>query len=269
MAITVEVDAGVAVATIDHPPANLLDGEFFIAVLDLLGRLEDDPDVRVVVFRSADPDFFMMHGDVNLVMTVEVPAPEPGEPNISGATFARLHTGRLVTIGLIDGIARGGGCEVLTAMDIRFGSERALVGQPEVVFGIIAGAGGATRWPEIVGRGRGRALDVLLSARDVAADELYAMGWLDRLVPSAELEPTGLAVARRIAAMPPAAIAATKRVVDAPRTQALAVEGHEVGRLLATGVHRDRMQRFLDAGGQTREHEIGRMQSIIDTVLEG
>lgn len=267
MAITLEIDAGVAVATIDHPPANLLDGDFFLAVLDLLGRLENDPDVRVVVFRSADPDFFMMHGDVNLVMTVDVPAPEPGEPNISGATFARLHTGRLVTIGLIDGIARGGGCEVLTAMDMRFGSERALVGQPEVVFGIIAGAGGTARWPEIVGRGR--ALDVLLSARDVAADELYAMGWLDRLVPSAELEQTGLALARRIAAMPPDAVAATKRVVDAPRAQALAVEGDEVGRLLATGVHRDRMRRFLQAGGQTREHEIDRMQSIIDAVLEG
>lgn len=265
-AITLAIDAGVAVATIDHPPANLLDGEFFLAVLDLLGRLEDDPDVRVVVFRSADPDFFMMHGDVNLVMSVDVPQPEPGEPNISGATFARLHTSRLVTIGLIDGIARGGGCEVLTAMDMRFGSERALVGQPEVVFGIIAGAGGTARWPEIAGRGR--ALDILLTARDVAADELYAWGWLDRLVPSTELEQIGLTAARRIAAMPPEAIAATKRVVDAPRAQALAIEGEEVGRLLGTGVHRDRMRRFLEAGGQTREQEINNMQAIIDAVLE-
>lgn len=265
MAITHTIDGGVAVATIDHPPSNLLDGTFFLAMIDLLARLEDDPDVRVVVFRSADPDFFMMHGDVNLVMSVDVPPPEPGQPNISGATFARLHQSRLVTIGLIDGIARGGGCEVLTAMDMRFGSERALVGQPEVVFGIIAGAGGASRWPQIVGRGR--ALDVLLTSRDVAADELYAMGWLDRLVPSAELEEIGMAAAQRIAAMPSDAIAATKRVVDAPPDQALVVEGVEVGHLLATGVHRERMQRFLDAGGQTREAETTRMQAVIDEVL--
>jgi enoyl-CoA hydratase/carnithine racemase len=266
MALTLEIAGGVAVATVDHPPSNLLDGAFFVAVLDLLGQLEEDPDVRVVIFRSADPDFFVMHGDVNLVRDVEVPAPEPGQPNIAAATFARLHTGRLVTIGLLDGIARGGGCEVLSAMDMRFGSERALVGQPEIVFGIIPGAGGAARWPEIAGRGR--ALDVLLSARDVAADELYAMGWLDRLVPSQELEATGLAVARRIALMPPDAVAATKRVVDAPRDRAPAVESAEVAHLLATGIHRDRMTRFLEAGGQTREQEIARMQSILDVVLE-
>ena len=149
---------------------------------------------------------------------------------------------------------------------MRFGSERTLVGQPEIVFGIIPGAGGTARWPEIAGRGR--ALDVLLSARDVAADELYAMGWLDRLVPSHELEATGLAVARRIAAMPPDAVAATKRVVDAPRDQAQAVESAEVTNLLASGIHRDRMTRFLGAGGQTREQEIARMQSILDVVLE-
>ena len=266
MALTLDIADGVAVATVDHPPANLIDGAFFLAVLSLLDQLEGDPDVRVVVIRSADPDFFVMHGDVTLVREVDVPPPEPGEANIAAATFARLHTGRLVTIGLLDGIARGGGCEVLSAMDMRFGSERALVGQPEIVFGIIPGAGGAARWPEIAGRGR--ALDVLLTARDVGADELYAMGWLDRLVPSQELEATALAAARRIASMPPDAVVAIKRVVDTPRDRALAVESAEVARLLATGIHRDRMARFLDAGGQTREAEIARLQSILDTVLE-
>jgi enoyl-CoA hydratase/carnithine racemase len=159
----------------------------------------------------------------------------------------------------------GGGCELLCGVDMRFGSERAVVSQPEVALGIIAGAGGTVHWPAAVGRGR--ALDILLTGRDVEAQELYDIGWLDRLVSSAELEAVGLSVARRIAAMPTEAVTAIKRVVDAPR-DALVVESNAVARLLATGDHRDRMERFLAAGGQTRTAETGPMTSIIDAILD-
>lgn len=265
-ALSYEVDDGVAVATIDHPPSNLLDGPFFIALLDLLAALEADISVRVLVLRSADPDFFLMHGDVAMLKDLAPPYTEAAEPNVAAATFDRLRTGRLVTIGLLDGFARGGGCEVLCGVDVRFGSERAVVGQPEVALGILPGAGGTARWPAAVGRGR--ALDILLTGRDVEAQELYEIGWLDRLVPSAELEAVGLSVARRVAAMPTEAVTAIKQVVDAPRDDALVVESNAVARLLATGDHRDRMERFLAAGGQTREAETTRMTSIIDAVLE-
>ncbi len=266
MAITFDLDAGVAWATIDHPPSNLVDGEFFVALLDALATLEADPDVRVLVLRSADPDFFLMHGDVDMLREIAPPYVPPSEPNIAAATFTRLRTGRLVTIGLLNGIARGGGCELLCGLDLRFGSERSLVGQPEVALGILAGAGGTVRWPAAVGRGR--ALDILLTGRDVDADELLAIGWLDRLVPSADLDATGLEVARHIAAMPPEAVAAVKRIVDAPQDQALLAESDEIARLLASGGHRDRMTRFLAAGGQTREAETTRFQSILQSVLE-
>ena len=264
-AIHYEVEAGVAVATIDHPPSNLVDGTLFLRLLDVLAALETDPNVRVLVLKSADPEFFVMHGDVDMLRELVPPYTEATEPNIAAATFTRLRTGRLVTVGLLDGHARGGGCELLCGVDLRFGSERAVVGQPEVALGILAGAGGTVRWPQMVGRGR--ALDILLTGRDVAADELHAIGWLDRLVPSGELEATGLAAARRIAAMPPDAVAAVKRVVDAPADDALRIESDAVARLLATGSHRDRMTRFLAAGGQNREAEITRMQTILDDVL--
>ncbi len=266
MTLRCEIDAGVAVATIDHPPSNLVDGPFFIALLDLLAALEADDAVRVLVLRSADPDFFLMHGDVDMLKDLAPPYAEVAEPNIAAATFGRLKTGRLVTIGLLDGFARGGGCELLCGVDLRFGSERAIVGQPEVALGIIAGAGGTTSWPAVVGRGR--ALDILLTGRDVAAEELFAIGWLDRLVPSADLDPTGLDVARWIAAMPTEAVAAIKRVVDAPPDQALVVESNAVAQLLATGGHRGRMLRFLAAGGQTREAETTHMAEVLDAVIE-
>lgn len=267
MVIDVERDGGVAIATIDHPPANLIDGPFFMALLDILRELQADDDVRVLILRSADPDFFMMHGDVELLRHTAPPFEHSTEPNIAAVTFDGLRTGRLVTIGLLDGIARGGGCEVLCGTDLRFGSERALIGQPEVALGIIPGAGGTAKMREAIGRGR--TLDILLTGRDVTAEELYAIGWLDRLVPSAELDAVALAAAHRIAAMPAESVAAVKRVVDAPPETALVVESNEVARLLAGGGHQDRMARFVEAGGQVRKEETTRMQSIIDDVLRG
>ena len=94
------------------------------------------------------------------------------------------------------------------------------------------------------------------------------IGWLDRLVPSTDLEATALAVARRIASLPANAVEATKRVMDARPEEALVLESDEVAKLLATGQHRARMNRFLAAGGQTREGEKTRMQSILEAVLE-
>ena len=266
MTLQVEIDGAVATVTIDHPPTNLVDGAFFVELLDTFGRLEADESVRVAVFRSADPDFFLMHGDVHMLRDLAPPYVSATEPNIAAATFTRLRTGRLVTIGLLDGIARGGGCELLCGLDLRFGSERSVVGQPEVALGILAGAGGTVHWARTVGRGR--ALDILLTGRDVAAEELLAIGWLDRLIPSDELERVGHAVALRIAAVPADAVAAVKRVVDAPADTALVEESDAVSRLLSTGEHRARMDRFVAAGGQTREAETKNLQPILDAVLE-
>jgi len=71
MALSHEVHDGVAVATIDHPPSNLVDGPFFMSLLDLLASVESDDAVRVLVFRSADPDFFLMHGDVEMLKDLD------------------------------------------------------------------------------------------------------------------------------------------------------------------------------------------------------
>lgn len=264
MALRWELEGGVAVVTIDHPPTNLVDGALIGSLLQLLGEVEPDPSVRVLLFRSADPDFFLMHGDVELLQDVAPTYVEATEPNIASATFDRLSRGRFVSIGLLDGFARGGGCELLCALDLRLGSARAVVGQPEVAMGILPGAGGTVRWPRLVGRGR--ALDIILSGRDVGADELHAIGWLDRLVPSPSLEAEGLALARRIASMPTESVAAVKRVVDA--ADPLVVESDELARLLATGGHQALMRRFLDAGGQTRAGETAHMASLLDAMLD-
>jgi enoyl-CoA hydratase/carnithine racemase len=270
--LRVALDGGVATVTIDHPPTNLVDGALLGGLTGLLDACDRDDAVRVVVFTSADPDFFLMHGDVEAILAAPAASADPvTEPNVAALTFDRLRTASYVLIGAIDGGARGGGAEFCSVLDFRYGTPRTVLGQPEVPMGILPGAGGTARLPRLLGRSR--ALDVILSGRDVGADEALAIGWLDTVVPSEELLAHVGRIARRIAAMPPASVAAVKEVVDASLREsfhdALVAESAALARLMASGAHREPMTRFLAAGGQTREGETQRMAEIVDGLLEG
>ena len=265
-------DGAVLLVTIDNPPTNLVGGPFISALISLVDTLDRDDRVKVVVFRSADPDFFLMHGDVEVLVNAPRREYEPATaPNVAAATFQRLRSSRVVSIGMIDGQARGGGAEFLTALDLRVGSERTVLGQPEVPMGILPGAGGTSRLPRLLGRGR--ALEIMLTARDIDADEALAIGWIDRLVPSADLESHTMALARHIARMPAASIAAVKRVVDISLRDgdldvALTAETDALARLMALETRQTNMRRFLDAGGQTREAELTRNASLIEAMFD-
>jgi enoyl-CoA hydratase/carnithine racemase len=260
-----ELSGGVADVLIDHPPTNLVDGAFIAGLIALLDGLEPDDSARVVVFSSADPDFFLMHGDVHGILAIRPGTHTPADrPNVAAALFERLHRSRLVTLGVVDGAARGGGAEFLAALDLRYGSERTVLGQPEVTMGILPGAGGTARLPHLLGRSR--ALDVILTGRDVGAEEALRIGWLDAVVPHAELGDTARRVARRIASMPRGSVAAVKRVVDRSLESfdaALVAETDAFGELTASGAHIARMERFLAAGGQTRAGETSRWDEIV------
>ena len=259
----------VLLVTIDHPPSNLVDRAFLIALAGVLESTDADVSVKCLVFRSADPDFFLMHGDVESILRMPTGVHEPArEPNAAASLFERLSRGRLVSIGVVDGAARGGGCEFLTALDLRLGSPRVVIGQPEVAMGIIPGAGGTARWPRLIGRSR--ALELLLTGRDVEADEALAIGWLNALITSDQLVDRALELAQRIGAMPPPSIAAIKRVVNvslAGMGDALVAESDELGRLISEGRHEAPMRRFLAAGGQTRESETRRMEEVMRATI--
>jgi enoyl-CoA hydratase/carnithine racemase len=263
-----EVSAGVVEVVIDHPPSNLVDGPLIGALTAMLDELERDDAAHVVVFTSADPDFFLMHGDVHGILAIPPGDHEPAtEPNVAAALFERIHTSRLVSIGVVDGAARGGGAELLAALDLRYGSERAVLGQPEVAMGILPGAGGTARLPHLLGRGR--ALEVILSGRDVDAEEAVRIGWLDALHPRAQLGDVVRRLATRIAAMPPASVAMVKRVVDRSLdsfADGLLAETDAFGALTAGGLHIVRMERFLEAGGQTRDAETSDFGALLDAM---
>lgn len=260
--LRVAIDQGVATVTIDHPPLNLLDLAL-IRELDAVGRtLADDQAVRVVVLESANPDFFIAHADVTLIQLMPTtPPPPPAELGLFHAMVDRFRTMPKATIGVIEGIARGGGSELLLSLDMRFAAlGRAVLAQPEVALGIIPGGSGTQRLPRLVGRGR--ALEIILGCDDVPADLAERWGYVNRALPPEELRPFVERLAARIASFPAAAIALAKEAVNAADTSIVAgllAEADCFNRSLADPESQERMRRFMAAGGQTAAVEKGRL----------
>jgi enoyl-CoA hydratase/carnithine racemase len=256
-----EVEEGVATLSLAHPPINLLDAAL-IGELDRVGReLEADPTVRVVVIRSEDPDFFIAHADVELILKLPAPAPDAPRterPSAFHAMVDRFRSMPKATIAVIEGICRGGGSELALSLDMRFAAlGKAVLAQPEVAVGILPGGGGTQRLPRLCGRGR--ALEIVLGGEDFPAELAERYGWVNRALPPEEVRPFVDRLARRIASFPAEAIARTKAALIAGEPSwesGLAEEAHQFERTLANPEARARMQAFLDHGGQTREVEI-------------
>lgn len=205
---------GVAVITFNHPPINLVDRELVIDLLKLAQALEDDRQTRVVIFRSAHPEFFLAHFDLSNQGSSKPPAPLPeGEASVLSQLFTRYSRLPQVTVGELRGRARGAGSEFLLALDMRFASrERAVLGQPEAALGIIPGAGGTVRLTQLLGRAR--ALEVCLGCADFDAGLAERYGWINRAVADAEIEAFVNELARRIALFPASGIGHIKALVD-------------------------------------------------------
>lgn len=263
--LKIRVDRGVAFVTIDHPPINLLDAAL-IADLDRVEReLESDRDVRVAVFQSADPDFFIAHADVNLILSVPT---ERSSPSKRLGPFHqmvdRFRTMPKATIGKIEGRARGGGSEFALSLDMRFGAiGRTILSQPEVSVGIIPGGSGTQRLPRLMGRGR--ALEVILGCEDFQAELAERYGYLNRALPPEKLGPFVERLAYRIASFPAEGIALAKAAVGAaepPPLEGLLEEERLFLRSAATEEARERMKRFLERGGQTRPVELALGETV-------
>jgi len=270
--LRIDVEGGIATATIDHPPINLLDIPLIIE-LDRFGReVEADGAVQVVVLESADDEFFIAHADVHLILGLprEALAEPPTELGAFHAMVDRFRTMPKVTIVVLDGIARGGGAELVSSCDLRFASlERGVLGQPEVALGIIPGGSGTQRLPGLVGRAR--ALEVILGCGDIDAATAERWGWVNRALPAVELRPFVDALTTRIASFPATAIAAAKEAVHAALPDpvpGLLREWQLMTHQLARPEVTARMERFLAIGGQTREVERD-LTALYEQLAEG
>ena len=209
----VRVDRGVAFVTLDHGELNLLDLTM-LAELDRVGReVEADPAIKVLVFQSANPDFFLAHADLGAISQLPaVPPPRAEKLGFVHAVFDRFRTMPKVTIARIEGRCRGGGSELALACDMRFAAlGKGVLCQPEVGVGIIPGAGGTVRLPRLVGRGR--ALEIILGCGDIPADVAERYGYVNRALPAAEIDYFVNSLAYRIAGFPAETIAAAKQCV--------------------------------------------------------
>jgi enoyl-CoA hydratase/carnithine racemase len=211
--LDVRREGPVLFAEISAPPMNLLGPELVRDLVTLIERTEPDAGTRVLVFGSADPDYFISHVDLNRIAEYRHEAARlTGEASIA-LLFHHLSASRLITIARIEGRVRAAGSEFALACDMRFAAlESAIFAQFEPAFGTIPGGGATQHLTRLMGRGR--ALEVLLSAADYDAELAERYGWINRAMPAAELGDHVRSLAHRIAGFPAAGLAAVKDRVN-------------------------------------------------------
>jgi len=258
--LRVETDGRVAWVTIDAPPCNVMTREVFVALLQTSESLAADRDLTVVVLQSADPDFFLAHFDVAMLLASpdDRPVERGTELNAFDTMCERFRTMDKVTIAKIAGRVGGGGAELSLACDMRYGAlGLAIVNQMEVPIGIIPGGGATQRLPARIGWGR--AMEIIAGGVDLDAATGERWGWFDRALPADELDAFVDTLARRIASFPPDAVRHAKAAMlagVADPTEGLLTESWHFDQTMALSTSRQAMQRFLDLGGQTRAGEL-------------
>jgi enoyl-CoA hydratase/carnithine racemase len=254
---------GVLWVSIDVPPVNLMTAQLMLDLDAVAASAENDPDLHVIVVQSADPEFFLAHGDLSFV---EDPAtyaalPVAEETLVGTGPMMRLHERwrRLpqTTIAKVAGLARGGGAELVSSLDLRFAAlETAAFGQFETLIGIVPGAGATAHLPRLVGRAR--ALEIVLTGGLVDAATAERWGWVNRALPAAELDDYVEWVARAIASLPDGVRAAAVEAIDAADgtlEDALRAENRLLGETF-TPASGELARAALAAGVHTREVEL-------------
>jgi enoyl-CoA hydratase/carnithine racemase len=254
----------------DYPPFNILDAAIFDGLQNLLVRMDASQSLRVVVFESAIPDFYLAHFDLTGKTGNIITAIGPSGLPILMDTFVRITKSPVVSIAKIRGCVRGGSSEFVLACDMRFASrENTRLSQPEVGVGVHPGGGGTERLPHLVGRGR--ALEIILGANDFDGDTAELYGYINRALPDAELNGFVDAMARRIASFDRRAIAAAKNLVNQvslPSADRLldAITSFETA--LTWPEAQQRIQALLNRGLQREGDFENRWPALLGTLLQ-
>ncbi|PKB00577.1 enoyl-CoA hydratase/carnithine racemase [Flavobacteriaceae bacterium MAR_2009_75] len=230
---TAEQKGGILTVTINFGPVNVQGQEMLADLSSLCLRLERDRRVKVVVFESSNPDYWVCHYDTNLLRDMSMEAVPRNEVQLLDlqAVLERLSNVPQATIAKIEGFARGGGHEMALALDMRFAARgKAKFMQMEVGMGILPCGGGASRMARQTGLGK--ALEIILGAKDWDADEAEKFGTINKALDADEIGPYVDALAERISKFPADSIAASKRAVyasiDLPIKEALKEEAYQL-----------------------------------------
>jgi enoyl-CoA hydratase/carnithine racemase len=254
----------------DYPPFNMVDATIFEGLQSLLTRMDASPSLRVVVFESANPEFYLAHFDLTGKTGNITTAVGPSGLPILTDTFVRLTKSPVVSIARIRGCVRGASSEFVLACDMRFASrENTLLGQPEVGVGVNPGGGGAERLPLLVGRGR--ALEIVLGANDFDGDTAERYGYVNRALPDAELDGFVDLLARRIASFDRRPIAVAKNLINQvslPSADRLLDALNAFQTALTWRETKQRIEALLKRGLQREGDFENRWPALLGTLLE-
>lgn len=187
--IRIESAKHIVTAIVDNPPLNVITLPLYAELVRFSKELEADDDALVLVMKSADPDFFLAHFDVEALIGMPTDGPAiRGASNEYHAMCERFRTMGKATIAQIEGRVGGGGSELVASFDMRFGVKgKTKISQMEVAVGILPGGTGTQRWPRLVGRGR--ALEAILGCIDLDAETAERWGYLNRAFEAHEIGP--------------------------------------------------------------------------------
>lgn len=212
--LQVSRNGGIAVITLDNPPLNLLTPDLLAQLKTTIDRLSADSDMRCVIITGSQRAF-CAGADVTTFHVLP-----PGTNGIYGRMIMdSVESSRLPVIAAIDGYALGGGLELALSCDIRIASEEAKIGLTEANLGLIAGYGGATRLPWLIGEGNAKLM--IYSADKFSGQEAKELGVVQIVVPREQLMEKAMALAEKFASKGPISIAVTKEVFHAARESAL------------------------------------------------
>ena len=243
-----EVPPGVAVIQFARPPMNALNAELQEALRTAAGTVSGDDAIRAVVLYGGEK-VFAAGADIKEFAAQDHATMIRDADRLQDAFGALAHIPKPV-IAAVTGYALGGGCELALTADFRVSADNARWGQPEILLGVIPGAGGTQRLPRLIGAARAK--DLVFTGRMVDADEALSIGLVDAVVPSAEVYPTAVAMAAKFAKGPALALRLAKIAIDSgldgPLSAGLRLESQLFASLFATEDRRIGVASFLENG---------------------
>jgi enoyl-CoA hydratase len=213
--VSTERRDGIAVVTIDNPPMNALSTALLEELETAIDTLDEDDGVRVILLRGGGERAFVAGADIKEFPSLRESAGEGGSARGIQKLGHRMDAASTPFVAAIRGFCLGGGLELAMCCDVRICADDATLGQPEIKLGLIPGGGGTQRLPRLVGHGRAMFLN--MTGDFVAAETAYAWGLVERIVPASELEDVALAIAGRIAAQSPHALAVLRELARTTR----------------------------------------------------
>ncbi|MBN2436989.1 MAG: enoyl-CoA hydratase/isomerase family protein [Deltaproteobacteria bacterium] len=242
------VEDGVATLTFNRPKAlNAMNSETMAELLDAVNVCKANETIRVLVLTGAGDRAFVAGADISQMREFR-PQQALAFMELGQEILRRMETMPKPVIAAVNGFALGGGTEISLACDIRFASEKAVFGQPEILIGLIPGWGGTQRLPRIIGMGRAK--ELILSGDRIDAQRAYEIGLVNRIFPADRLLPETLQFARKLAGMPGFAAQMAKHSIhfgyDLALDNACRLEAECCAQCFSTDDQKEGMKAFLE-----------------------